>query len=244
VNDHELKTGIEAALKTFPGQPLSDAAFHLFEVLGYTSSKRLKLTPNNYDNFVATFADGKTLSDQYALPGEWKSIDFLFQLTDDEIRASGNEQFLFESNGAYNGAVINSYLFFALELKGNHYTRTALSGITRELNKLFAMPALILFRHGETVTLAVIPRRLNKRDTGKDVLEKVTLIKDINCVQTHRAHVEISYSTSPLAPYTKSMPLPTSSSFKAPGKRPSTARNSTSVSIRRSRIGTSGLAAR
>ena len=126
------------------------------------------------------------------MPTEWKSIDFLFQITDDEIRAAGNQQFLFESKGVYNGAVINSYLFFALELKGNHYTRTALSGITRELNKLFAMPALVIFLHGESLTLAVINRRLHKREEGKDVLEKVTLIKDIRFASPHRAHIEIS----------------------------------------------------
>jgi hypothetical protein len=128
MNDQKVKKVIEAALKTFPNQPLAEAASHLFEVLGYTSQKRLKRSPNNLNTFIATFAQGKTLNNQYALPDEWTSIDFLFQLTDDEIRAAGNQQFPFESKGAYNGVVINSYLFFALELKGNHYTRTALAG--------------------------------------------------------------------------------------------------------------------
>jgi adenine-specific DNA-methyltransferase len=196
MNEQKVKKTVEAALQTFPNQSLAEAALHLFEVLGYTSQKRLKLSPNNLDTFIATFAQGKTLNDRYALPGEWKSIDFLFQLTDDEIRAASNQQFLFESKGAYNGAIINSYLFFALELKGNRYTRTALAGITRELNKLFTMPALVLIRHGETLTLAVINRRLHKRNEGKDVLEKVTLIHDIQCGNTHRAHIEILYDLS------------------------------------------------
>ena len=196
MNDLEVKRAIETALAKFQGQPLADAATQLFEVLGYRSSKRLKLAPNTLEKFLATFAQGKTLNDRYALPGEWKSIDFLFQLTDDEIRAAGGGQLPFASKGAYNGAVINSYLFFALELKGSHYTRTALAGITRELNKLFAMPALVVFRHGETATLAIIPRRLHKRDEGRDVLEKVTLIKDIQCAKPHRAHTEILFDLS------------------------------------------------
>src|SRR5712691_9042373 len=98
MNDQEVKKAIEAALKTFPNQPTAEAASHLFEVLGYTSQKRLKLSRNNLDTFIATFAQGKTLNGQYPFPGEWKSIDFLFQLTDDEIRAASNQQFLFESN--------------------------------------------------------------------------------------------------------------------------------------------------
>lgn len=160
-------------------------------MLGYTSQRRFKLSPNTLDTFVATFDHDNTLNGQYGLPGEWKSIDFLFQLTDDEIRAAGHQQFLLENQGAYNGAVINSFLFFALELKGNHYTRTALAGITRELNKLFDKPVLVLFRHGETLTLAVINRRPHKRDEGKYVLEKVSLIHDIQCSNTHCAHIEI-----------------------------------------------------
>lgn len=186
-----LKQAIEAALTAFPERPLADAATALFASLGYASKKRLKLSPNTRDQFLAHFAQGKTLNDKFALPGEWNSIDFLFQLTDDEIRAAGPQQFLFASKGAYNGAAIESYLFFALDLKGGHYTRTTLAGITRELNKLFAMPALVLFRHADTLTLAVIDRRLHKRDAAKDVLEKVTLIKDIRCAAPHRAHVEI-----------------------------------------------------
>ena len=196
MNDQEVKKAIEAALKTFLKQPLAEAASHLFEVLGYASQRRLKLSPNNLDTFIATFDQGKTLNERYALPGEWKSIDFLFQLTDDEIRAAGNQQFRFDSQGTYNRAVINSYLFFALELQGHHYTRTALAGITRELNKLFDKPVLVLFRHGETLTLAVINRRPHKRDADKYVLDKVTLIQDIQCGNTHRAHIEILFDLS------------------------------------------------
>ncbi|MCX6877077.1 MAG: hypothetical protein NTW21_25195 [Verrucomicrobia bacterium] len=184
----ELKPKIEAALKAFSALPLADASMALFESLGYSSKKRLKLSPNNREQFLATFAQGKTINERHALSGEWRSIDFLFQLTDEELGT--------ESKGAYNGSVIESYLFFAIELKGDTYTRSDLAGITRELNKLFAMPVLVLFRHGETLTLAVINRRLHKRDTAKDVLEKVTLIKDIRTANPHRAHVEVLFSIS------------------------------------------------
>ncbi len=191
MNDLDIKKSIEAALKKFETQPLATAAFHLFEVLGYSSQKRLKLTPNTIGQFLDTFAQGKTLNDAVALRDEWQSIDFLFQLTDDEIRASSKK-----SKDFYSDAVVNSYLFFAVELTGSNYSRTALAGITREINKLFAMPALVLFRYGGTVTLAIIPRRQHKRDEGRDVLEKVTLIKDIKLAAPHRAHKEILFELS------------------------------------------------
>ncbi|MDO8355518.1 MAG: Eco57I restriction-modification methylase domain-containing protein [Nitrospirota bacterium] len=187
----EIKQAIESTLKKFENQPLATAATSLFESLGYISQKRLKLTPNTSEQFLANFAQGKTFNYKLSIPEEWRSIDFLFQLTDDEIRAAGSQKVLFDSKGSFDGAVIESYLFIAIELKSSHYTRTVLANITREVNKLFAMPALILFRHGDTLTLAVINRRLHKRDQTRDVLEKVTLIKDVAFADPIRAHLEI-----------------------------------------------------
>ena len=91
---------------------------------------------------------------------------------------------------------MESYVFFALTLKESHYTRTQLSTITREINKLMQMPAMILFQHGQTLSLAVIDRRLHKRDEAKDVLEKVTLIKDIHSHDPHPAHIQILFDLS------------------------------------------------
>jgi hypothetical protein len=55
---------------------------------------------------------------------------------------------------------------------------------------------MVLFKYGQSLTLAVINRRLHKRDERKDVLEKVTLIKDINIENPHRAHIEILFDLS------------------------------------------------
>ena len=118
MNDFETKQAIVAALKKFPALPLGEAASGLLGVLGYTSKKRLALKPNTLATFLATFSQGRSLNDRYALPKEWKSVDFLFQITDEEIRAAANMQFEFESKGAFNDAIINSYLFIAIELKG------------------------------------------------------------------------------------------------------------------------------
>jgi len=92
--------------------------------------------------------------------------------------------------------VIETYLFFAVELIKTDYSRGALAQITREINKIFPMPVMLLFRYGEHLTLSVINRRLNKKDEQKDVLEKVTLIKDISIQNPHRAHIEILFDLS------------------------------------------------
>ncbi len=150
----------------------------------------MTLKPNTAASFSKTFVGNRPFNEEQALIADWESVDFLFQLTDEEIRTQG-QRLLFESQGQWDGKIIESYLFFAIALKRPTYTRTELAGITRAVNRLFDMPAMLLFKHGDTLTLSVINRRLHKREPDKDVLEKVTLIRDISLVGTHRAHIEI-----------------------------------------------------
>jgi hypothetical protein len=202
---------IQAALLPLAASSaLRDPARALFGVLGYRSEKLLDLAPNTAQGLQETFEIA--LAPHRALLSEWVSVDVLFQLTDDEIRQSGQQSGQaalvdFVSDGQVDNARIASYLFFALRLRGEHYTRTQLATITRELNVHFPMPILILFQHGETLTIAIINRRIQKRnpphnpqretqrdpqcETQKDVLDKVTLIKDINATSPHRAHLDI-----------------------------------------------------
>ena len=149
--------------------------------LGYYSDKTFDLSPNSADNFLDTFDEKNIFRKEKALLKNWRSIDIIFQLTDEEIYALGSGQLSlqFDTHKKIDNKIFESYLFVALKLKKGHYTRTDLSNIAREINKLFPMPVLILFKNGESLTLSVINRRLHKRDTSKDVLEKVTLIKDI-----------------------------------------------------------------
>jgi adenine-specific DNA-methyltransferase len=195
---HNTKHAIANALAGFGTKPLAAASTALLESLGYKSERCFPLTPNTAENFVATFGQGKPLNPEHALLADWQSVDFLFQLTDAEVRvaAGGALEFQFEGQGRWNGAEINSFLFLAITLAHPQYNRTQLSGITRAVNRLFNMPVIVLFRHGETLTLAIIPHRLHKRDASKDVLEKVTLIKDIRFANPHRAHIEILFDLS------------------------------------------------
>ena len=50
---------------------------------------------------------------------------------------------------------------------------------------------MVIFAYGSSVTIAVIDRRPHRRDESRDVLEKITLIKDIDTFNPHRAHIEI-----------------------------------------------------
>ena len=186
----ELKKKIGDSIKSFNGGDLFSNSLEFFNLLGYKTERQNKLRINNYKGFINDFPDAlDKMNTEKSLVKEWKSIDLLFQLTETEMI---RQSFLFDTKKVDN-TIIEAYLFFAIDLKEGDYTRTQLSGITRELNKVFHMPVMILFKNGNLLTLSVINRRLHKRDESKDVLEKVTLIKDISIDSPHRAHVEILY---------------------------------------------------
>ena len=188
----EKKDAVETALRRFASGALADNAKNLLKTLGYESQRTMDLEPNTADEFLSSFDFDGEINCERARLDEWESIDLLFQLTDDQVSANGQIDIDFDSRGI-DAERYQSYLFFALRLRGDQYTRTQLSQITREINKPFGMPAMVLFQHGETLTFAVIDRRLSKVDESKDVLEKATLIKDINFADPHRAHIDILF---------------------------------------------------
>ena len=198
MNDTQHKKTIEQALHHFSDGPLAENARNLLNTLGYHSDLMLDLEPNTAEGFIEAFNPENKLNPDKALTADWVSIDLLFQLTGDELTATEEqEQLLFDPNvNQVDNTIMESYLFFSLALRGSKYTRTQLSRITREINKLFLIPVMVLFQHGQTLTFAVIDRHLHKRDESKDVLEKVTLIKDINFTDPHRAHIEILFDLS------------------------------------------------
>ena len=195
MNDIQHKEAITQALKRFGNTNLAENARNLLNTLDYRSTRTIALEPNTADGFVGAFDPNGKMNPERAQVDEWESIDFLFQLTEEEITGNGSVTMDF-GNSEVDQQLYQSYLFFVLKLRRSDYARTQLSTVTRELNKLTAMPALVIFQHGSTLTFAIIDRRLHKRDESRDVLEKVTLIKDINFSEPHRAHIEILFDLS------------------------------------------------
>lgn len=189
----DVKQSIIASLGAFASGKLSANALNLFSMLGYNTDRQAPLDKPNYANFKGTFFISQSkFNEEKALVKDWQYVDLLFQLSKEEIRKQIS---LFDTQKV-DRTIIETYLFFAIELSKDQYSRTELSNITREVNRLFPMPVMILFKHGQCLTLAVINRRQHKRDENKDVLEKITLIKDIKIENPHRAHVEILFDLS------------------------------------------------
>jgi hypothetical protein len=199
----DLKASIENALKAMspfggqaiPGGDFRAASLALLETLGYQSDKTIALEDSQPATFLKLIGDnnpGAKFDQDKALYTEWKSADLLFQLTDEEI---SREATLFKDTEV-KPSLLQSYVFFAIELTGKNYARGKLTAIARQINRVFPMPVMVLIRHGDAsgapvMSIAVINRRRNKVQSDKDVLEKVTVIRDIGLAVTHRGHLDI-----------------------------------------------------
>jgi len=180
----------------FSGGNFADCAINLFRSLGYVSEKRPLQPSYKPFEFLDIYNPESKLNYDKALTKQWESIHFLFQLTSEEIKSVSQPSLDIGTLKRVDDSIIESYLFFALKLTEGHYTRTDLASITREINKIFPMPVMILFCNSDTLTLSIINRRLSRVDESKDVLKKVTLVKDINYSDPLRAHIEILYDLS------------------------------------------------
>jgi hypothetical protein len=189
-----MKAELQNKLAAFQTLELRPAALGLLDDLGYSSDKTIELdgSPAAFLEQFNQDPERTRFSEEKALSKDWKQIQLLFQLTDQEL---SNQVDLFQENDVKQ-SLMQSYLFFAVELTGQDYARGKLADITRQLNRLFPMPVMVLFVYDAKLSVAVINRRRHKRDDSKDVLGKVTLIQNISLENPHRGHLDILQSFS------------------------------------------------
>ncbi len=191
----EIREEIKTALERFGnhGQNFDDAVIGLLKTLGYESerAKYFSGTPEEFNRqYPPESYKTDTKSGRQFLKITEKTHTVI-QITNEEISKSPS---LFSSQEKdFQSTDIKSFLFIAIELKKGNYPRGVYADLTREINKHFAMPTVVVFHNpeGKQLTIAFINRRVSKTDTGRDVLEKVHLIKDINTKKPHRAHLDI-----------------------------------------------------
>ncbi len=190
----ELKQRIGQSIQAFATEPLRGAALSLFSALGYKSDRTVET--HSVADFREQFDPESKLTHPAALIASWQSVELLFQLTDEELSRSAA---LFKDE-AVKTSLLQSYIFIAIELTEADYARGKLAGVARQINRIFPMPVMVLFKIGGRISIAAINRRLNKRDESKDVLGKVTLIQNIVIEKPHPGHLDIlaSFSLSEL----------------------------------------------
>ena len=188
-----LHPSIQTALNNFDVRQFRASNLALLNALGYSSDRTQAIPGADPQAFreIAESHSGKTLNADKAKFADWKQADLLFQFTDEELSEPG----LFQ-DAAINASQTRSYLFFAIELSGTRYSRTDLATIARQINRLFPMPVMVTFSYHGKLSVAVINRRPHKRDESRDVLGNVSLIREIDVNNPHRAHLDVLQALS------------------------------------------------
>ena len=198
---------VSAELAKFAVAPdWTAAAKGLLNELGYDSARTLKPFRRVAD-FLETFPNDKNpnTGGEKRFIAAVQSVQIIFQLTADEIEnkikeADGQSSFL-DEKAKFDEGNISSFLFVAVELKKGElskggYSRGKYAEWTREINKRFGMPVVVLFGCADAdnathLTLAFVGRRKNMTDESRDVLQKVSLLREIHCTKPHRGHLDI-----------------------------------------------------
>ena len=188
----DIREDIRAALASIPSSDFLAATENLLAVLGYRSERTLAGQTGAVADFIAQFPAAKeSTRTEQAFREQVRSVRLVFQVTSDEI-SSADQQTLGFAVDSFDEGQQQSFLFFAVELKGATYARGQYAQFTREINKRLSQPTVVLFRTVDhRLTLSFVHRREHKRDQRRDVLGRVSLIRDIDPADPHRAHLDI-----------------------------------------------------
>ena len=187
------RAAIQSALKAMIGVPLAEAAQVLLAEMGYRSDRTLSGQSGHVADFLTQFPtkNPNTVPEQ-EFRDSARSARLLFQLTDAEIELGTSGQGTLLTPNSFDKGNLKSFLFATVELEKDQYARGRYAAFTREINKRLSQPAVVLFRTASNLlTLAFVHRREHKRDKSRDVLGSVSLIREIDLRDPHRAHLDI-----------------------------------------------------
>ena len=189
MNASNTRNAIASALQGIATATFTDAGRKLLAALGYRSDRTLDGQTGN----VADFITHPNTAIEYTFTQQATFAALIFQVTSNEIGViAQGQQMLIPAAGFDHQDLAQSFLFMAVELKGKHYPRGQYANFTRAINKRFPAPTVVLFKTADDLlTLAFVHRRMNQRDPKRDVLGSVSLVREIDPTNPHRAHLDI-----------------------------------------------------
>ncbi len=186
-----MRENIQSALKAIPTCDFLLATKDLLNILGYQSERIMELSGDPEDFSQQFPAPNQNTRTEQDFRENAQSMRFIFQLTSDEIASSNQQMINFEATSFDTGNT-SSFIFSAVELKKDTYARGHYAQFTREINKRLSQPSVVLFRTtSNLLSLAFVHRRPHKRDPNRDVMGNVSLIREIDPTDPHRAHLDI-----------------------------------------------------
>ena len=180
---------ITSALQRMPAVDFTDASRGLLAALGYHSNRTL----DGQTGRVADFITHPNTATEHTFTQQATSAQLIFQVTNDEIQDAAQAQGrLLDATTFDHQGMAQSFLFMAVDLKGKHYPRGQYANFTRAINKRFSAPTVVLFKTADDLlTLAFVHRRAHKHHLDRDVLGSVSLVREIDPTNPHRAHLDI-----------------------------------------------------
>ena len=182
---------VQTALRQMPEGDLAVTATGLMDLLGYQSDRIPLGQTGQAADFVGQFrAENPGTKTEKEFLSHDPIVQVLSQVTDTEIDLTSQPQLIRQDR--YDPANIRSFVFASVDLKGDTYPRGKYAQFAREVNKRMSQPTVVLFRTASgKLTFAFMKRRPDKRDGNRDVLGKVSLIREIDTRSPHPAHVRI-----------------------------------------------------
>ena len=187
------KEAIKSALAAMATGDLLEKSKELLAIIGYRSERTEELS-GTVDDFFEEFPVPKPSTENTKTKKKFRkntdAVHLVSHFTYDEI--AGNIQHTPDLGADFlQEGDIDSFLFFAVELKDKNYPRGKYAEFTREINKRLGAPTVVLFRVTNRLTIGFSDRRPHRSDEDRDVLGQVTLIKDIHLNDPHRAHLDM-----------------------------------------------------
>ena len=178
---------LTAALHGFTDKPLLGATRDLFKkTLGIPLSP-LADSPITAERFFGKNYNDKRHSDVNAVYLGGRITDDSFGLFENDAADIEVLEAELKDKEDYPGLFI-----FAVDLGDKQLNRTELSTLTRDVNRLFPTPVIVVFKHTLSsklvLSFGVADRRQHKKDKSKHVLGKVSMIRDIDPLNPHRGH--------------------------------------------------------
>ena len=186
-----IRERIQGSLAAIPSSDFAAKGRELLAALGYSSELTLDNQSGTVDDFVSRFpAPNPDTKSERVFRQNVESVRIVFQLTEQEITPAVQHS-LFNA-GDFDSGNLRSFLFAAVELNDDSYPRTKYAAFAREINKRWQIPTVVLFKTAtEFLSLAFVHRREHKRNPDRDVLGRVSLVREIDPMQPHQAHIRI-----------------------------------------------------
>lgn len=180
---------MDEILKRFIREPMFDASASLLEhwKIRFSSETKVPISFEELYSSVATSAMPKSLKEVL----EKISTTYFIGSIDDDTMQGGESQYKLGTNteGKYQ-----TMLVFAVDVKpGEKMTRTELATLTRGFNRIAeSMPVILLIKNSKYLSLATCERSEYTQEwRNGEKLGKVSILRDINCENTHRGHRDI-----------------------------------------------------